>query len=329
MEPASDHSEDREQASREATEWFVRLNNPLASEETRRTYRVWLMADPAHHDAMREVSELWGALDRPAAQLAANGWHRVTDRPALQPRGWLTGGFRFAAAGIVTVALACGVAVWRDVGMLDRAFADVATRPGERREVRLADGTTAFLDGDTALNSRMGEELREITLLRGRVWFDVVADAARPFAVHAGRVDSRVLGTAFGIDREAGVVTVERGEVAVSDVEVTRGPVRLAAWQSVALQNGSLGSPVAVDPDQALAWRRGLIILDRVPLSHVVEELSKMAPGRVVFADPALKHLTLSGTFRADDPGAVLEALQSALKLRILSVPGFATLIYR
>ncbi|NJL50220.1 MAG: iron dicitrate transport regulator FecR, partial [Blastochloris sp.] len=244
-------------------------------------------------------------------------------------RGWLRVGFRFAAASTVIVALAGGVAVWRDTGLIDRAFADVATRPGEQREARLADGTLAFLDGDTALKSRMIGERREITLLRGRVWFDVAADAARPFTVHAGRVDAQVLGTAFGVDREAGAVTVERGEVAVSDVEDTRSPVRLTAWQRVAFQRGSLGSPVAVDPEQALAWRRGLIILDRAPLSQVVEELGNMAPGRVLIVGSALRRLTLSGTFRTDDPDAVLEALRSVLELRTLSVPGFATLIYR
>jgi transmembrane sensor len=329
MESATDDSEDRERASREATEWFVRLNNPLASEATRRSYQTWLAADPAHHDAMRDVSELWGALDRPAAQLAANGWHRAPDRSERQRRTGLLRGFRYATAATVMVLLSGGVAIWRDAGLLDRAFADVATWPGERREVRLVDGTTAFLDGDTALDSRMGKELREITLLRGRVWFDVASDKTRPFIVHAGRVDSQVLGTAFGVDREAGAVTVERGEVAVSDAHLSRSPVRLKARQGVALQNGSLGSPVAVDPDQALAWRRGLIILDRAPLSRVVEELGKMTPGRVLFANPELKRLTLSGTFRADDPATVLEAVRSALNVRILSVPGFATLIYR
>jgi transmembrane sensor len=175
----------------------------------------------------------------------------------------------------------------------------------------------------------MDGERREVTMLRGRVWFDVIGDPARPFTVHAGRVDARVLGTAFEINREVATVTVERGDVAVSDVDNRGGPVKLTAWQRVALRGEALGSPVAVDPEQMFAWLRGLIILDRAPLSQVVEELDKMAPGRVLIADPELKRLTLSGTFRTDDPAAVLEALRSGLGLRTVSVPGFATLIYR
>ncbi|WP_322516140.1 FecR domain-containing protein [Rhodopseudomonas palustris] len=328
MNFASDDSKDRERTSREATEWFVRLQNPLASDDTRRAYRDWLMADPAHRDAIRDVSELWGALDQPAAELAATGWHRSAD-VAPRPRRWFATGSRLATAAVVLVALAGGLAVWRDPGLIDRAFADVATHPGERIEVSLADGTLAFLDGDTALKSRMDGERREVTMLRGRVWFDVTSDPARPFTVHAGRVETRVLGTAFEVNREAAAVTVERGEVAVSAVENQHGRVKLTAWQRVALQDGMLGAPVPVDPEQMFAWRRGLIILDRAPLSQVVEELDKMAPGRVLIADPELKRLTLSGAFRTDEPGAVLEALRSALGLRTVSVPGFATLIYR
>lgn len=324
---ASDNRNDPERASREATEWFVRLNNPLATDQTRRAYRAWLKADPAHHDAMHAVSELWGALDQPAAHLAATGWHRSA--AVSRPRGRLQLGLRFAAAAVVVVTLAGGGAVWRDPGMIDRAFADVATHPGERHEVYLADGTLAVLDGDTALKADMAGGVRAITMLRGRVWFDVVADPQHPFTVHAGRVDVQVHGTAFEVDRPAGAVTVERGKVRVSDAEAARGPVNLTDWQRVAFQDGGLGAPVAVDPEQVFAWRRGLIVLDRAPLSQVVKELSSMAPGRVLIVDPELRRLTLSGTFRADDPGAVLDALRSTLGVRTLSVPGFATLIYR
>ncbi|NEW86968.1 DUF4880 domain-containing protein [Rhodopseudomonas sp. WA056] len=326
----SDGGDDRQRAAREATEWFVRLNNPLADVETRRAYQAWLMADPTHPAAMQDVTDLWGALDQPAARLAASGWHRAAAVAAPQPRKRARIGMRLAAVTMVA-AVVVGVTLWRDPGLIDRAFADVATRPGERREARLADGSLAVLDGDTALTSKMVGDRRVVTLLRGRIWFDVVADRARPFIVHAGPIDVQVHGTAFEVDREAAAVTVEHGRVAVSaaDANTGRGPVDLTDWQRVALQDGDSGTATPVDPEQAFAWRRGLIVVDRAPLSQVVKELDKMAPGHVLIVDPELRRLTLSGTFRADDPGAVLEALRSTLGVRTLSVPGFATLIYR
>lgn len=324
------NNDDRQRALQEATEWFVRLNNPLVSDETRRAYQIWLGADATHPEAMHDVSELWGALDQPAAQLAASGWHRDTPAPIPTPRPRRPAkiGVKFAAASAV-LALVAAILMWRDPGIIDRAFADAATRPGERRDVRLADGSLAVLDGDTALNSDMAGGRRVVTLLRGRAWFDVVADSARPFTVHAGQVDVQVRGTAFEVDRDAAAVTVEHGRVAVSGPPTTDLEVDLTDWQRVALQNGRLGTPTAIEPDQAFAWRRGLIIVDRAPLSQVVKELDKMAPGHVLIVDRQLERTTLSGTFRADDQETVLEALRATLGVRTLSVPGVATLIYR
>lgn len=329
MTTASDN-DDRQRALHEATEWFVRLNNPLASNETRRAYQTWLAANAAHAEAIQAVWELWGELDQPAARLAASGWHREAPAPIPTPRPRQPAkiGGKFAAAATV-LALAAAIFVWRDPGIIDRAFADAATRPGERRDVRLADGSLAVLDGDTALNSDMAGGRRVVTLLRGRAWFDVVADAARPFTVHAGQVDVLVRGTAFEVDRDAATVTVEHGRVAVSGPQTAYLQVDLTDWQRVAFQNDRLGTPAAIEPDQAFAWRRGLIIVDRAPLSQVVKELDKMAAGHVLIVDRQLERTTLSGTFRADDQDTVLEALRATLGVRTLSVPGVATLIYR
>jgi transmembrane sensor len=54
-----------------------------------------------------------------------------------------------------------------------------------------------------------------------------------------------------------------------------------------------------------------------------------MKPGRVIITDSSLRRLTLSGVFRVDDPDAVVEALNSALGLKTVSILGFAILVYR
>jgi transmembrane sensor len=220
-----------------------------------------------------------------------------------------------------------GAALWRDSGLLDRAFADYATAPGERRDVQLEDGSHLYLDGDTAITAGFTARERAVIILRGRAWFDVEPDAARPFQVKAGLLETRVLGTAFGIDRNEGTVTVEHGRVAVS-----AGPgqqTRLSDGERVALEGARLGVPIRIEPETVLGWRRGLIILDSAPLGDVVDELGHMAPGRVIIPDAGLRSLTLSGVFHADDPEAVLEAMRTGLGLRTFSIPGFATLVYR
>ena len=292
----------------------------MAGEDDRRRFSAWLAADPAHGRALAQARALWTSLDGPAARLGADGWHRAPERTRARHA------LRMAAAAAVCAVIAGGL-LWRDPGFIDRALADHATRPGEHREVMLADGSRLYLDGDSAVSVTLGAGGREIRLMRGRVWFDVAPDPGRPFTVTADAIAARVLGTAFGVDGESASVTVEHGLVAVSAPR--GGEARLSEGERIAASGGMLGAATAVEPEVELAWRRGLIVLDAAPLGRVADELDRMSPGRVVIPDAGLRALTLSGVFRVDEPEAVLEAMRSALGLRTLTVPGLATVVYR
>jgi transmembrane sensor len=311
--------DDREAIAREATAWFVRLSNPLVSEDDRRAFQHWLAADPAHAAALNETRALWGRLDAPARHLGQSGWHRAPkDRSGVL--------LRLAASIAIFITIGGGV-LWRDAGLIDRLLSDYAVPPGARQEVALSDGTKILLDGGSAVRATITETGRDIEVLRGRVFFDVARDETRPFRVNARQVDTEVLGTGFSVDNESATVIVEHGLVAVRDRTGSR--VQLQANQRIAAKDGHLGAADIVAPETAFAWRQGLIVLDSAPLGTVADELERMSPGRVVIPDAELRALTLSGTFRADNPDAVLEAMRTALGLKIVSLPGIATLVYR
>lgn len=314
--------------AREATAWFVRLNDPSATASDRADFHRWHAASTAHATAYARMPELWEETREVAAALGAGHWYRTPAKAETPRRARRL----FARAGLAVAALllVAGGALWRDPGLFDRLAADYAAAPGSHVEHTLADGTRLYLDGDGAADVRIDETTRELTLWRGRIWVDVARDTARPFRIHAGRAEARVLGTAFGVERdaEAVLVTVERGQVAVGS-DAGTDAVQLTPGQRVAVEDGRIGATEAVDVETALAWRRGLIVFDRASLAEVVEDLDRAMPGRVMLADPNLRTLTLSGVFRTDQPDAVLEALRSALGLKTVSIPGVATLIMR
>ena len=64
--------------------------------------------------------------------------------------------------------LLIGLGWWRDPGLLDRSLADYATSPGTQASVTLPDGSTAFLDGDSAIDVSMDGPDRDVRLRRGR-----------------------------------------------------------------------------------------------------------------------------------------------------------------
>ena len=317
-----------ERVAREATAWFVRLNDPSATTADQADFQRWHSASPTHAAAYARMGELWEGTREVASALGAGHWYRSPQAEAPHRRGRLFARTALAAAALLLVA---GGALWRDPGLFVRLTADYAAAPGSHIERTLTDGTRLYLDGDGAADVRIDERTRELTLLRGRAFVDVAHDAARPFRVHAGGAEVQVVGTAFGVarDAEAVVVTVERGQVAVAAQGTPAGNALLTPGQRVKVADGKVGATQTVDAETALAWRRGLIVLDRASLAEVVEDLDRAMPGRVMLTDPHLRTLTLSGVFRADEPGAVLEALRSALGLRTVSIPGIATLIMR
>jgi transmembrane sensor len=318
-----------ERIAREATSWFVRLNDPSATASDQADFRRWHAQSSAHAAAYARMAELWEETREVADALGAGHWYRTPARTGA-PRGTRR---LFARAAFATGALllVASGAIWRDPGLFDRLTADYAAAPGSHVEHTLADGTRLYLDGDGAADVRIDGTTRELTLLRGRVWVDVARDAASPFRIHAGSAEVRVLGTAFGVERDADavVVTVERGQVAVDTAGAAAHAVELTPGQRVKVADGRLGATEAVDAETALAWRRGLIVFDRASLAEVVADLDRAMPGRVMLTDRQLGALTLSGVFRADEPDAVLEALRSALGLKTVSIPGVATLIMR
>lgn len=308
-------------AARQATAWFVRLRNPSASDADRAAFRSWLEGDPARRVAFSEVEALWKELDGPATALAAQEL-RQAPPPRRRSIRWARTGATF---GLIAAALAA-VVLWRDPGVMARLRADHATRPGERLDVRLQDGSRLYLDADSAVAESYAESERSVTVLRGRVWFDVAKDAARPFLVHADDVDVRVVGTAFGVDRDEGVVTVEHGSVSVAE---GGGHLRLTGGQQVKSVSGRLAPPETVDPATALGWRRGLIVLDAAPLDEAIRELERMTGGRVIAPQADVRALRLSGVFRTNDPAALVGAMRDGLGIKVVEAPGVATLLYR
>lgn len=320
--PEQQASLDRQQT---ATTWYVRLQNPQLPASERIDFRRWLDSDPRHAEAFHEVELLWQTLREPATRLASNGWHRPS-RHALRLH-WLRGP---ALAVACSLLLAVAIGTWRDPGLLQRAGADYASAPGEQRQLTLTDGSRVLLDADSALDVDLRAEQRNVRLLRGRAWFDVSHDPQRPFIVHSDRLSTRVLGTAFAVDATSAEqrVTVMRGQVEVRD-EPSGQAINLRPGQQARRQDQQLSGPLAVDSSRALAWQRGLLIFDRATLGEVIDSLQRMGHTPVLLLDDSLRQQQLSGTFRANDPQALLDALTSGLQLKTTRIPGLALLVYR
>lgn len=98
----------------------------------------------------------------------------------------------------------------------------VSTAYGEKKEVRLPDGTMVILNSGSSLEypEEFEEDTREITLV-GEAFFDVHRDTLKPFVITTGELKTKVLGTSFNInafqESDSTKVSVVEGKVMVYD----------------------------------------------------------------------------------------------------------------
>lgn len=96
----------------------------------------------------------------------------------------------------------------------------VRTFSGESKNVLLDDGTEIWLSPSSILeySTNFRGALREVSL-SGEAFFEVARDESRPFIIHSGEIETKVLGTSFNIqaydNQDEIAVTVVTGKVKV------------------------------------------------------------------------------------------------------------------
>jgi transmembrane sensor len=202
--------------------------------------------------------------------------------------------------GLAAVA-AAGALFW----LRDGADATVATARGEQRRARLADGSTMLLNTDSRSRVAYEPARRRVMLDRGEAWFEVAKDRARPFVVEAGAVRVEAVGTAFAVRRAAG-----RAEVAVTEGRVRvwslADPARFlfldAGHRASVAEDAGAGAAVVSDGGvaDALAWRRGEIVLDGMTLGDAAAEFNRYND-RQLSVETSLADRRIVGWFRTRD----------------------------
>ena len=299
-----------------ASEWLVALEEHPDDPDLRARFSRWHDADPRH-------ARDWAEIERTARVLARLGpelrtpLNARTRRAPIRPR-WHVAAVAMAACLLLLLAPA----------MLLRLQADHWTGTAELRSVRLADGSTVQLGPHSALSVEYGARSRTVRLLRGRGFFEVVADPAKPFQVLAGDARATVLGTGFEVRMVDGgvAVGVRHGQVRVDGPAMAPEVLGAGERVRVAGQGSTRDHRPAAD---IAAWTKGEIIAKNMPLADLVDEIRPYHPGIIILHGQAVAEAPLTGIYRPDDSDAALEALAAAHGARVLHPLPWVTVITR
>lgn len=313
----TDESEPVAEIEEAAVAWFVRLRDPALSVEDRAAWAGWLRADPRHAEAWRELEATWSGLEplRPALTSPALMPPAPRVRPVTRRRIW-----RAAAAASVAAVAGGTIAAWPEL------TADARTAVGERRLVRLEDGTEVVLGAASAFSLDFSEARRRLVLHRGEAFLTVARQAERPFVVEAAGGEAEALGTGFEVHIGAEAVSVA---VAEGQVQVSRSgrSLRLDRGQSARYGAFGLRGPTEMAVAEIAAWRQDRLIFRDLSLSEVARELERYRAGRIVVTSDAAARLLVSGVFNSTAPDAVLDAMARALPIRVRHLTPLLVLI--
>jgi transmembrane sensor len=323
----------------EAAAWVARFDAGDVSAKDQAAFQAWLNRSALHREAIAEYGSFWSEFDR-LGQLAdpiGAEWEPgpQVKRSAVFSRKkyWLAA----CAASVLVTVVAGGIFLQKSPDRPSVRQASVqqapAARPsarqsyvtaiGAQKKFTLADGSIVALNTNSRIDVEILGDRRDVHLVRGEAYFDVVHDKTRPFTVHANHYVVRDIGTAFAVHLlEKGLVNVR---VAKGSVEIAapnrEGKVSddakslgvLVAGQDVVFGEKIERSAVVSDAElgRKLAWRQGQLIYSGQPLAEVLADISRYSDIQIELADPALRDLPVGGAFSVNQTDAIFAALEN------------------
>lgn len=310
----------RAAAEHSAASWYARLHGDSVSDDERVQFEDWRERSDANAAAWRRLAAMDQRLEqvRGTAEIRQMRQQPHRQRTSLAPRH-----FGALAAALIVGAIGGAILVPRIADPRTAAERPAGifyrTAVGEQRAVTLSDGSEMIVDTDSMVHVPAWDARRTVRVERGRAFFRVAHDPARPFVVSALGNAVTALGTRFAVAVDGDRFDVKLVEGAVQvEVPAARRTERLRAGEMLEVR-GARVSLATGDMAAATGWHSGRLIFDATPLGAASAEMNRYAQRKLRLASPELAARPVSGTFRAGDVAAFAAALQATGTARIVA----------
>ncbi len=202
---------------------------------------------------------------------------------------------------------------------------EVSTIFGIRSKFHLPDGTTVNLNSGSKLifPVEFTGNTRNVELV-GEAFFDVTADAKKPFVVKTSEINVKVLGTAFNLQAYAdskeitttlvhGKVLLEREYSGVTKQVAELKPLDRAVFH---LKEKEIDISAEEDLDKFIAWKEGKLVFFNDPIEKVAEKLGYWYNVNVKIGNDHLRRYRFTATFTDEPIEQVLDLLSKSSPIR-------------
>jgi transmembrane sensor len=223
-------------------------------------------------------------------------------------------------SGIEITKTADGQIVYKVKGDSNESLTNIVATPnGGQYVVCLSDGTKVWLNAASTLKfpvSFTGAS-RDVEL-SGEAYFEVAKDKKKPFNVTSNMQRVQVLGTHFNIrnyvSESIAKTTLLEGSVKVSALTGASNATLQPGMQSILANN--VMKAMAVDTEEAIAWKNGLFMFDEEPLESIMDDVSRWYDVEVIYEDQGIKQTIYWGTInKFKNVSELLKALELSGKV--------------
>lgn len=256
-----------------------------------------------------------GRLDTDKAWQQFAGKHQVRHTVSFR-RYWM------AAASVFLLLIGFGTYFITERNSPE--WVAVTTGPGQLKEVYLPDSTLISMAGSSSIRydvETYGKE-RRVVEMKGKAFFQVTRNEARPFSVYTERTEVTVLGTSFQINEQPGGtdVNVMTGKVSFGATGSETDKVILTAGMSASYSMESNGITILEEDLNSLSWKTRQLRFNDTPLEKVIDDLNEYYQVKVINKTET-PNLKLTATFNDLPLEDVLLVINQTLDTRLAPDP--------
>lgn len=232
---------------------------------------------------------------------------------------------RYGVAAAALVGLLVGLTVFYGMRRNQPDWIAVAAAPGQIKEVYLPDSTRVTMAGGSEIRydrKNYGKE-RRVVEMKGKLFFQVRRNAARPFSVLTRYTEVTVLGTSFQVDARGALtqVHVATGKVrfAASDGQATEEVILTAGMSARYTAYQKAMTLISEESANELSWKTGCLRFKDTPLEKVIDDLNACYGVHIRNRSVASegKRVKLTATFRQRSLEEVLTVINQTLDTRL------------
>ncbi len=310
---------------------FAKYLNGNMTQHESETFETELKSDPALRREFRDFKKIWEASRSYGSGYKANpekAWEKFRQKtlPEMNAHTPSFSGrmvfLKIAAAILILFAISAGFYFINPSGIFVK-YTQSWHASDSILKIVLPDESVVWLNKNSSLKSpsEFTGKNRKVKL-EGEAFFEIARNTEHPFIAEGEDAIVKVLGTSFNFRstgiKESSRLIVKTGKVKFKQKRISSKSWILTSGEKICYNTGNMNFEKSkVENENYLAWKRGWLRFSGTPVKMVFEQLSEFYDKKFILKEDIPEDITLSGNFRTDSLGEIIELLELSLDLQI------------